>query len=404
MACGNKSTTKGGGGGGQSSALTDLMKARNLSEADVQAALKTYTPTGRFDDYLIFASGGHSGHAIVIGVPSMRILKYIGVFTPEPWQGFGFDDQTKAVLAGGKRHGKDMTWADTHHPALSETGGDYDGKFMFINDKANARIAVIDLADFVTKQIVTTELIGSDHGAAVVTPNTDYVIEAAQYPTPLGGVYADPAKDFKEKYRGAIVLWKFDKTKGRIDKDASFAIELPPYTQDIVDAGKLVSDGYLFLNSINTEMGWGGNAEGNPPMESTYSKNDMDYLHVIDWKKAEELAKAGKTETIAGMKVIRLTTAIEGNVLAFIPEPKSPHGVDVSPTGEYIVVSGKLDTHTTVYDFAKIKAQLAAGKSESKDPYGVPVLSFKDSIHGQVDVGLGPLHTQFDANGNGSNN
>jgi len=394
------STNAPQGGGGTSSSLTDLMKARNLSEADVQAALKTYTPTGRMDEYLTFASGGHSGQVIVIGVPSMRILKYIGVFTPEPWQGYGFDDQTKGVLAGGKRFGRDITWADTHHPALSEAGGEYDGKFLFIGDKANPRLAVIDLTDFATKQIVTSELIGSDHGAAFVTPNTDYVVETTQYPVPFGSVYADPAKDFKDKYRGAAIFWKFDRQKGRLDPDASFAIEFPPYTQDLADAGKLVSDGYAFFNSINTELTWGGNNEGNPPMESGYSKNDMDYLHVVNWRKAEELVKAGKTETISGMKVIRLATAAAEGVLTFVPEPKSPHGVDVTPDGEDIVVGGKLDTHGTVFSFTKIKALIDAKKYETKDPYGVPVLAFKDSIRGQVELGLGPLHTQFDNKGN----
>ncbi len=383
-----------------SSGLMEAMKARGLSEADVQAALRTYTPTGRGDEYLTFASGGHSGQVIVIGVPSMRILKYIGVFTPEPWQGYGFDDQTKGVLAGGKRYGRDITWADTHHPALSETAGDYDGKYLFIGDKANPRLAVIDLSDFTTKQIVTTELIGSDHGAAFVTPNTDYVIETTQYPVPLGGLYADPAKEYREKYRGAAVFWKFDREKGRIDPAASFAVEFPPYTQDLADAGKLVSDGYAFFNSINTEMAWGGNAEGQPSMESSYSKNDMDYLHIVNWKKAAELVAAGKAETVAGMKVLRLEVAAAEGVLTFVPEPKSPHGVDITPDGEDIVVGGKLDTHGTVFSMSKIKALIAAGKFEGKDPYGVPILPFKEAIRGQVELGLGPLHTQFDNQGN----
>jgi nitrous-oxide reductase len=375
------------------------MKARGLTEADVQAALKTYTPTGKFDEFLMFASGGHSGHVLVIGVPSMRILKYIAVFTPEPWQGYGFDDQSKAVLAQGKRGGKDLTWADTHHPALSEQGGEYDGKFLFIGDKANARIAVIDLHDFTTKQIVTTELIGSDHGAAFVTPNTDYVIETTQYATPLGGAYADP-KDYKETYRGAAVFWKFDRAKGRIDKAASWAIEFPPYVQDLADAGKLGSDGYAFFNSINTELAYGGNAEGNPSMESGMSQNDMDYMHIVNWRKAEELIKAGKFETIADMRVIRLSTAAEEGVLTFVPEPKSPHGVDVTPDGEDVVVGGKLDTHGTVYSFSKIKGLIDSKTFAGKDPYGVPILDFKAAIRGQVELGLGPLHTQFDGQGN----
>ncbi len=380
-------------------ALSAMMKARNLSEADVRAALMTYTPSGRHDEYMIFASGGHSGQVVVIGVPSMRILKYIGVFTPEPWQGWGFDDASKAVLAEGRKGGKDLTWADTHHPALSETGGDYDGQFLFINDKANARVAVIDLKDFTTKQIVSTDLITNDHGATMVTPNTDYVIESAQYPTPLGGAYADP-KELKDKYRGAVVFWKFDRAKGRIDKSASFAIELPPYTQDIADAGKLTSDGYAFINSINTELAYGGDLEGNPPMESGYSQHDMDYLHIVNWKKAEALVAQGKFQQIGDMRVIPLATAAAENVVVFAPEPKSPHGVDVTPDGNDIVVSGKLDTHTTVYSFQKIKDLIDKGQFASKDVYGFNVLDFKSTIRGQVEVGLGPLHSQFDDKGN----
>jgi nitrous-oxide reductase len=379
-------------------ALSDLMKARNLSEADVRHALKTYTPSGRHDEYLTFASGGHSGQVVVVGVPSMRILKYIAVFTPEPWQGYGFDNQTKSVLAGGNRGGKQITWADTHHPALSETGGDYDGKFLFIGDKANPRVAVIDLSDFMTKQIVTTELIGSDHGAAFVTPDTEYVIETTQYATPLGGAFADP-KQYKDAYRGAAVFWKFDRTKGRIDPASSFAIEFPPYVQDLADAGKKVSNGWAFFNSINTELAYGGSQDGAPPLESGFSQNDTDYLHIVNWKKAEELVAAGKTETIAGMRVLRLATAAAEGVLTFVPEPKSPHGVDITPDGKDIVVGGKLDTHGTVYSFEKIAKLIEAKQYAGKDPYGVPILKFEDAIRGQVELGLGPLHTQFDDKG-----
>jgi nitrous-oxide reductase len=385
-------------GGGTGPQLGELMKARSLNEADVVAALKTYTPTGHKDDYYIFASGGHGGQVIVIGVPSMRILKYIAVFTPEPWQGYGFDDESKRVLAEGRRHDHDINWGDTHHPALSEMEGDYDGRFLFIGDKANPRLAVIDLHDFTTKQIVTSALVESDHGAAFVTPNTDYVIETTQYPAPLGGKYVD-VKGFNDSYRGAAIFWKFDHEKGRLVPEESFAIEFPPYTQDLADAGKLGSDGFAFFNSINTERAYGGDQEGNPPMESGYSQNDMDYMHVVNWKKAAEVVKAGKYETIAGMKVIRLQTSIDEGLLYFVPEPKSPHGVDVTPDGEDIVVGGKLDTHATVYSFAKIKALIDAQKFAGKDPYGVPILPFQEAMRGQCDLGLGPLHTQFDDKG-----
>ncbi|MCG8123640.1 MAG: cytochrome C, partial [Candidatus Thiodiazotropha taylori] len=148
------------------SALEEVMKARGLSQQDLLAAAKTYTPTGGRDEYLAFSSGGQSGQVIVYGIPSMRILKYIAVFTPEPWQGYGFDDESKAVLAQGRIQGKDINYGDTHHPAFSETNGEYNGRYLFINDKANPRMAVIDLHDFETKQIVVNPFMKSEHGGA----------------------------------------------------------------------------------------------------------------------------------------------------------------------------------------------------------------------------------------------
>lgn len=394
-ACGSQQSETSAPGG----QLQELMKARGLGEADVAAALKTYTPSGKHDDYYVFASGGHSGQVIVIGVPSMRILKVIAVFTPEPWQGYGYgDDATDKTLKDGRRHDHDITWADTHHPALSETKGDYDGQYLFIGDKANPRVAVIDLRDFATKQIVANPLFESSHGASFVTPNTEYIIEASQYPAPYGGKYAD-VTEFNDKYRGGATFWKFDRAKGRIDKEASFTVELPPYMQDLSDAGKLDSDGWAFFNSFDTERAYGGTAMGNPPLESGASKNDMDLLHVFNWRKAEEVVKAGKVTVVNGMRVITLQTAVDEGLLYFIPEPKSPHGVDVTPDGKEIVVGGKLDTHATVYSFAKIKALIDAKRFDGKDPYGVPILNFQESIRGQCELGLGPLHTQFDNQG-----
>ncbi len=384
---------------GASASVKELMAKRGLSEADVEAALRTYVPTGKMDEYMIFASGGQAGQVLAIGAPSMRLLKVIGVFTPEPWQGYGYGGDTNAVLAGGNQSGKTLTWADVHHPNLSETNGDYDGKFLFVNDKANARVAVVDLSDFTTKQIVANPLVASDHGGAFVTPNTEYVIETSQYPAPLGREYA-PLDDYKDKYRGLAMFWKFDRTKGRIDVANSWAVELPPYTQDLADAGKLDSDGFVFINSFNTEMAVGGTLEGKPPIESGASQNDMDFLHVLDWKKAEKLVADGKTSTIKGVKVVSLATAAEEGVLHLIGEPKSPHGADVTPDGKEIVVGGKLDTHATVYNFEKIKKLIDAKQYESKDAYGVPVLKFQDTIRGQAEIGLGPLHTVYDDKGN----
>jgi nitrous-oxide reductase len=378
--------------------LTRLANERKLNADDLMAAAKTFMPSGRHDDYVLFSSGGQSGQVFAIGVPSMRLLRSISVFTPESWQGYGFAGDNDHVIESLKINGKVVAWGDTHHPALSETKGDYDGEWLFIGDKANARVAVIDLRDWETKQIVKNPLTISDHGAAFVTPNTEYVIEGGQYATVLGYGYAPP-EEYKKSYRGMVTLWKFDRAKGRIDVANSFALELPPYWQDLADAGKNASDGWFFINSFNVEMATGGVEKGNPPFEAGASKRDTDYLHIVDWKKAEAVFKAGKAKAINGFPVITLDTSAAEGILYFAPEPKSPHGVDVSPNGQYMVVAGKLDPHVTVYSIDKIKAAIAGKKFSGKDEYGISVLDFDAVVEAQVELGLGPLHTQFDDKG-----
>ncbi|HEY9081521.1 Sec-dependent nitrous-oxide reductase [Magnetovibrio sp.] len=376
--------------------LDTVMKRRGLTEKDVLAAAKTYVPTGKRDEFIAFSSGGQSGQVIVYGIPSMRILKYIGVFTPEPWQGYGFDNESKAVLDQGRVNGKDILFGDTHHPAISETNGEYDGRYLFINDKNNPRMAVIDLHDFETKQIVVNPIMKSEHGGAFVTPNTDYVIEAAQYPAPLEDEYV-PLDQFNERYRGAVTYWKFNREKGRIDPTQSFSVELPPYSQDLSDFGKGPSDGWSFTNSFCSERYVGGIEKGRPPFEAGCSQKDTDFLHMVNWKKGEELFKAGKTKMINGHPVITMDTAVKEGMLFLVPEPKSPHGADVSPDGKFVIVSGKLDSHTYVYSFDKMMGLIKNKDFMGTDPYGIPILDLKKSLHTQVQVGLGPLHTQYDS-------
>jgi len=381
---------------GQTETLQQVMKERGLTQQNVLAAAKTYVPTGGRDEFIAFSSGGQSGHVIVYGIPSMRILKYIAVFTPEPWQGYGFEEESKEVLNQGRINGRDITWGDTHHPAPSETNGDYDGEFLFINDKANPRLAVIDLKDFETKQIVVNPVFQSEHGGAFVSENTEWLMEPAQYAAPLGGEYA-PLELFNEKYRGGVTYWKFNREKGLIEPENSFAIELPPYSQDLSDFGKGPSTGFAFVNSFCSERYVGGIERDRPPFEAGCSAKDTDYLHVINWKKAAQVAAAGKVKKINGFPVIMLDTVVEEGLVHLIPEPKSPHGIDVSPDGEYLVVSGKLDTHTSVFKWSKVKALIDAKDYSGTDPYGLPILDMKKSLHTQVQLGLGPLHTQYDS-------
>ncbi len=380
---------------GATGELSKVMKERGLSEIDVVRAAKTYNPTGVKDEYVVFSSGGQSGQIIVYGVPSMRILKYIGVFTPEPWQGYGFDKDSLSVLRQGNIRGREINWGDTHHPGLSEKDGKYDGKWLAINDKANPRIAIIDLADFETKQIVPNPVFKSDHGGAFFTPNSEHILEAAQYAAPFDNNY-HPIEEYKETYRGGVTVWKFNPEIGRIIPKDSYTIEMPPYMQDLSDSGKGISFGWGFTNSFNSEMYTGGIEVGMPPNEAGMSRNDTDFLHVYNWEKLYELSKDPKNvKIINDHKVIMMDVAVKNNALFLIPEPKSPHGVDVDPTGQYLVVCGKLDTHASVYDFKKIKKLIDNKEYIGKDPYGIPILDMKKSLHGQLELGLGPLHNQF---------
>ena len=185
-----------------------------------------------------------------------------------------------------------------------------------------------------------------------------------------------------------------------MDLSKSFQIELPPYTQDLADAGKGASDGYAFINSYNVEMATGGIQQGRPPLEVGASQLDFDYLHIINWKKAEEVVAAGRYTELNGIRVIALETAVAEGLLFLAPEPRSPHGVDIAPRGDYITVSGKLDPHATVYGIDLIKKAIESKNYEGKDRYGVPILKFDAVVAGKVDLGAGPLHTQYDNQGN----
>ncbi|OQX60329.1 MAG: cytochrome C [Helicobacteraceae bacterium 4484_230] len=378
-----------------SGTLEKVMKERGLTENDVIRAAKTYTPTGGREDYIVFSSGGQSGQMIVYGVPSMRILKYIAVFTPEPWQGYGYDVDSTKILRQGNIRGREINWGDTHHPALSEKDGKYDGKWLIINDKANPRIAVIDLLDFETKQIVVNPIFKSDHGGAFFTQNSEWILEACQYAAPYDNNY-HPIEEYKETYRGGVTVWDFNPKEGRIHPESSFTIEMPPYMQDLSDAGKNASHGWGFTNSFNSEMYTGGIEVGMPPFEAGCSRNDTDFLHVYNWEKLAKLAKDKKNvKVINGHRVVPMDVAVKNNALFLIPEPKSPHGVDVSPDGNYITVCGKLDTHASVYSWPKIKKLIKNKDFAGRDPYGIPILDMKKALHGQVELGLGPLHNQY---------
>ncbi len=351
------------------------------TSSDIQvAAVKTYVAPGDLDEYYMFSSGGHSGQVFVYGIPSMRHLITIPVFTPYPGTGYGFDDDSKKMLGR-------FTWGDAHHPALSETNGDYDGRWLFINEM-NGRVARIDLRDFKTKQIYgPAPNISGNHGSAFVTPNTEYAIMSSRFSIPIPkGTYA-PIDKYAAEYKGIAAGLKIDPKTG--DMSLGWEVLLPPFDWDLGDAGKGPSDGWFFLTAYNAERATG-------KLEVTASQRDRDYIVAINWREAEKAAKEGKGDLIGGVKVLD-PKKLPG--LAYLmPCGKSPHGVDVSPDGKWIVGSGKLQGVTTVFNFEKVMTAVR-NKNFTGEEDGIPVLKYEDIKDAEVPVGLGPLHTQFGPDG-----
>jgi nitrous-oxide reductase len=358
--------------------------AAGSGSSDVtNAALATYVAPGDMDEYYLFYSGGHSGQVFVAGVPSMRHICTIPVFTPYPGTGYGFDDESKEMLG-------EYRWGDCHHPGFSETNGEYDGRWLFINDNANGRVARIDLRDFKTKQILKIPHISANHGSSFVTPNSEYLTMATRMSVPFPeGTYAD-VTEYAEKYKGVLAGISIDPDDGEMS--LAWSILMPPFDYDLGDAGKGPSYGYLFWTCYNSEREF---IEGGK-LEVTASQRDKDYIAMVDFKEAEKAIKAGNYKTVKGAKIIYPEKA--PGVVYFIPLGKSPHGVDVSPDGRWIVGSGKLSPTTTVYDIEKIKKAIAE-KDFEDEVDGIPVLTYTSVRVAEIPVGLGPLHTQFDGKG-----
>ncbi len=283
----------------------------------------------------------------------------------------------------------DFTWGDVHHPGLSQTDGKYDGRWLFVNDNANNRVARIDLRDFKTKQILGPIPNSSgNHGSSFVTENTEYVLVASRFSVPLPkGRYADPAK-YESEFNGMVSGLKVDPATGTLS--VGWQVITPPFDWDLGSTGKGPSSGWAFWTSYNSEMGVG-------TLEANSTRLDRDYAAIVNWRAAEQAVKDGRAAMMSGVPVI--DPAKVPGVLYFLPVPKSPHGIDTDPSGRWIVASGKLQPVASVFDFQKIQDAISRKQFKSQ-VRGVPVIAYEAVIEGEVPVGLGPLHTQYDGKGN----
>ena len=390
------------------SALTGCKPKGTETAVSGDAAEKVYVAPGKYDEFYNFVSGGFNGQVNVYGLPSGRLLKVLPVFAVNPENGYGFSEETKPMLQTS--HGF-IPWDDQHHLALSQTNGEVDGRWLFANANNTPRVARLDLKTFKTAEIIELPNSAGNHSSPFLTENTEYVVAGTRFAVPTDDKNGDvPINTFKENFKGVISFIGVNKESG--DMDISFQIEAPGINFDLSHAGKGKSGDWFFFSCYNSE-------KANTLLEVNASQNDKDFIMAGNWKKAAELAKSGKGRKVATEYVHNkwnesthsATSTVKKEVLVlsvedmkdamyFIPCPKSPHGCDVDPTGEYIVGSGKLAALIPVFSFTKIQKAIA-DKAFSGEYDGVKVIKYEAALYGEVQKpGLGPLHTEFDGQGN----
>lgn len=372
------------------------------------AAQKVYVAPGKYDEYYNFVSGGFSGQMAVYGLPSGRLLRVIPVFSVDPEKGWGYSEETKGML--NTSHGF-VPWDDLHHPELSQTNGEIDGRWLFGNANNTPRVARIDLKTFRTAEIIELPNSAGNHSSPFITENTEYVVAGTRFSVPGDNDNGDvPINTYKQNFKGHLSFIGVDKETGRMN--VSFQIKTPGVNFDLSHAGKGKSHGWFFFSCYNTE-------QANTLLEVNASQRDKDFIMAVNWKKAEEYIKAGKgkkqnvkyarnyydekthmTKSEILNEVLVLDSKELKDLCYMIPCPKSPHGCDVDPSGEYIVGSGKLAAVIPVFSFDKLQKAIEA-KDFDGEYEGIPVVKYESALYGEVKKpGLGPLHTEFDGKGN----
>lgn len=384
-------------------------KPKNTAGAvSADAAQKAYVAPGKYDEFYNFVSGGFSGQLSVYGLPSGRLLRVIPVFSADPQDGYGYSEETKPML--NTSHGF-VPWDDLHHTELSQTNGEIDGRWIFLNGNNTPRLARVDLTTFRTAEILEIPNSAGNHSSPFITENTEYVIAGTRFSVPTDNSNGDvPINTYKKNFKGTISFVSVDKNNGNMK--IAFQLLCPGVNFDLSHAGKGPSHGWFFFSCYNSE-------QANTLLEVNASQRDKDFIMAVNWKKAEEYLQQGKgvkqtvnyAHNVYDEKKHISTSTIETEVTVldvmklpgiayFIPCPKSPHGCDVDPSGEYIVGSGKLAALIPVFSFTKM---MDAINNKKFDGYfdSIPVLKYADVLHGEVQKpGLGPLHTEFDGKGN----
>ncbi|MBK8442057.1 MAG: Sec-dependent nitrous-oxide reductase [Sphingobacteriales bacterium] len=389
--------------------MSSSCKPKNAATAIVgDAANKAYVAPGKYDEFYNFVSGGFSGQLSVYGLPSGRLLRVIPVFSVDPEKGWGYSEETKPML--NTSHGF-VPWDDLHHTELSQTKGEINGKWIFVNGNNTPRLARIDLKTFRTMEIIELPNSGGNHSSPFGTENSEYIVAGTRFSVPPDDANGDvPINTYKQNFKGHISFVSVNPESGEMN--IAFQLKTPGVNFDLARCGRDKSHGWFFFSCYNTE-------QANTLLEVNASQKDKDFIMAVNWKKAEEYIKAGKGKTVKVKyahnkynestqsaaseiknEVLVLDVAELKDICYMIPCPKSPHGCDVDPTGEYIVGSGKLAALIPVFSFDKIQKAIA-NKEYEGEYEGIPVIKYESALYGEVKKpGLGPLHTEFDGKGN----
>ncbi|MFH6984633.1 Sec-dependent nitrous-oxide reductase [Marinoscillum sp. 108] len=369
-------------------------------------AEKVYIAPGERDEQYAFLSGGYSGNLTVYGLPSGRMFKEIPVFSQFPTSGYGYSEETKPMLNTSFGF---VPWDDLHHPDISQTNGELDGRWIFANGNNTPRIARISLSTFETEEIIEVPNSAGNHSSSFITENTEYVVAGTRFsvPVPQRDI---PISEYKSNFKGALTFISVEPEHGHME--IKFQLLMPGFNYDLSHPGRDKSHGWFFFSTYNTE-------EANTLLEVNASQNDKDFIAAVNWKMIEAYVNNGggkkmstryahnvydeSTHTATSTmnkEVLTVDPAEVPGAIYFLPTPKSPHGCDVDPTGQYIIGSGKLSADLTVHSFDKMLAAIKAEKFDG-EAYGIPILNYQDVLAGTVSSGgLGPLHTEFDGRGN----
>ena len=345
------------------------------------AGANVHLKPGELDTYYGLWSGGHNGDMRVLGLPSGREIHRIPCFVPDALVGWGITNESKAVMGTKPDGSLKYTVADTHHTHASYKDGNYDGRYAWINDKINSRLARIRLDYFICDKITELPNVQGFHG--IFPDKADPVDPAVNYTTRVfcGGEFAIPLPNTGtediSKYRSMFTCVDAETMEVRWQVLIDGNCDLVATSYD----GKLAA-----TNQYNTEMG----AKYEDMMSA-----ERDACLFFNIARIEEAVKAGKFKTIGTSKVPVVDGTHEANkdpktaLTAYVSVPKNPHGVNASPDGKYFICAGKLSPTGTVIELSKV-LDWFEGKLEKLDA----------AIVAEVELGLGPLHTAFDGRGN----